>query len=114
MIYCQPCDCHGLNPIMFKKISIEEVVEASCMYFDMEPELLLRKSNRRELVEKRYMIMSYLSREMNMRLIDIAKFFGKDHTTVIHGKMLVDNLCHTDFIFNSRNEGLKQFLKQLN
>lgn len=112
-VFCSPCNSHGLEVKVFKQAGMEEIVDAACVYLGIRPVVMFGKGRVRVNVEKRYMVMSYLSHTMNMRLVDIGKFFKKDHTTVIHGKKLVANLCATDQRFNEQYNALTKYLNTI-
>jgi chromosomal replication initiator protein len=113
MVFCTPCDSHGLRVETFKNAGMKEVVEAACVYLGIKPVVMFGKGRNRPHVEKRYMVMSYLSHSMNIRLTEIGRFFDKDHTTVIHGKKLVANLCATDPRFNDQYIALTKYLNTI-
>ena len=109
-VYCFPCVSHGLNPTVFKKSTLPELMYLGCCFLNADVNQILSKKKTRDLTEIRHMIMAYLSNSRGVRLTEIAKIFNRDHTTVIHGKKVVSNLCAIDRSFREQYNSLTKYL----
>ena len=58
---------------------------------DISVEELCSKSRKRELVEKRMVLMYTLRRSLGMTLNKIASAFGKNHATVLHAIKTIED-----------------------
>ena len=80
-----------------KEISIEEIQRVVCQYSDIPDDLLRGKSRKKEIVYARQLAM-YLSKQMtrySLKSIGLH-FGGRDHTTVIHAIMTIENTFQTN------------------
>lgn len=83
------------------EFSIDKVQKTVCEYFNIPQEEILSKSRKRHIVQARQIAM-YLCRNLiaNCSLASIgAEIGGKDHATVLHACMTVNDLMHTDKVF---------------
>lgn len=67
-----------------------KIMELGAEYFNVSISTLTSKNRTKALVQKRQLIQYYMH-EKNYRLIDIAKAFKQDHTTIIHVKKKISN-----------------------
>lgn len=80
-----------------KSLTIDDIIRIVCHYFFMSRENLLRKTNKRDIVEARQFAM-YLADKycIGNGLDKIGKSIGgKDHSTVIHSRKKIENLIET-------------------
>lgn len=114
--YCTSCINHGLigkSINRLKNIPMSEIIDAACEFLRVEKRLIMGKERYRDRVEKRHMIMCYLSRERGFLLTHIGKELNRDHTTVIHAISHVDDLCYSDIDFQFQYNQLVQHLNNL-
>ena len=73
------------KPKRKKNIGFNEIIDASCKYFQVTKQDIISKKRNKEIVIARQVSM-YLARELtNLSLLRIGELFGgRDHTTVIH------------------------------
>ncbi len=73
------------KPKRKKNIGFNEIIDASCKYFQVTKQDITSKKRNKEIVIARQVSM-YLARELtNLSLLRIGELFGgRDHTTVIH------------------------------
>jgi chromosomal replication initiation ATPase DnaA len=62
---------------------IKNIIEASAVYFDTTVQDLTRKTRLKEIVYRRQIICTYLINR-NFSYTAAGKYFGQDHTTVLH------------------------------
>lgn len=62
----------------------ERILKAICTYLDLLPNEVVSKCRIPEFVFARQVAYYIFRLRLNMRYMHIAKFFGRDHTTVIH------------------------------
>lgn len=108
MKYCEPC----ISDLPQRKVLISNVMFLNAeIYFLSSGIDMLSKSQKREFVEARYMTMAILNIDGGISLKSTGKMFGGyDHSTIIHAKKKVLNLCYTDPFFKQRFEELKKVM----
>lgn len=75
-------------------LTFEQIEDVVCNYLGIEKELIFTKSRKRERVYARQMCMLMMSKYTKATLKSIGQHFGgKDHTTVIHSKSRINDLC---------------------
>jgi chromosomal replication initiator protein len=86
------------NSIKSKKsVSVENVIKVVADYFGIEPELILKKTRRKEIVKPRQIIMYILREDFSIAYPSIGqKIGGRDHTTVIHSYEKIKEELKTD------------------
>jgi hypothetical protein len=78
-------------------MEISSIISQVCKYFNQDPEDLNCKTRKREIVQTRQICMYFANKFTKKSLADIRKEIGgKDHTTVLHAKRVVNNLMETD------------------
>ena len=67
-------------------LTIEEIVEGVCRYYNVDPERLRGKQRDREIAWPRQVAMYVMREETSASLLQIGNALGgRDHTTIIHG-----------------------------
>jgi chromosomal replication initiator protein len=67
-------------------LTVAEVLEGVCRYYNVEPELVRGKQRDREIVWPRQVAMYLMREETNASLLQIgSELGGRDHTTIMHG-----------------------------
>lgn len=80
-------------------VTIAEVLDAVCRYYNVDPERLRGKERDREIVWPRQVAMYVMREETNASLFQIGmELGGRDHTTIMHGWEKV----HTEVANNDR------------
>jgi len=78
-------------------LSIEQIQRLVCEYFGIEEDLVRAKTRKREVVQARQVAMYFCKRLTQHSLKTIGLHFGgRDHSTVIHANMSVENQMETD------------------
>lgn len=67
-----------------KPLQIESVINKVCVYFEVHKATLLGKKRTTDIVRARNVIHNILFEKYRMNLTDIGRYFGQDHTTVLH------------------------------
>lgn len=95
-----------------KKLSINDIEEIVCTYFDIKPGLIHTASRKREIVQARQVAM-YLSKQYtDMSLAQIGSLIGKkNHATVLHACKTVKNQLEVDKNFRQQVEELELKLR---
>ena len=109
-VYCTPCRGHGLEPTIFKQATMPQLIDAACEFLKVDKEKILGRRRMRNITEYRHMIMAYLSNARNYRLTEIGVAFNRDHSSVIHAKVHVSNLCATDELYSQTYASLTKYL----
>ena len=80
-------------------LTILEILEGVCHYYNVDPERLKGKERDRDIVWPRQVAMYLMREETNTSLFQIGSALGgRDHTTIIHGCEKV----HTEITSNDR------------
>src|SRR5690606_21505688 len=74
------------NNIKTKKVvPVENIIRVVADYYNIDPELILKKTRKKEVVKPRQVVMYVLREDYNIPYPTIGqKLGGRDHTTVIH------------------------------
>ena len=67
-----------------KPSQVQSVINKVCVHFVVHKETLMKKSRTTDIVRARNVIHNMLNEKYRMSLTDIGKYFGQDHTTVLH------------------------------
>ncbi|MDR2927629.1 MAG: chromosomal replication initiator protein DnaA [Cytophagaceae bacterium] len=80
-----------------REISVGYIQKTVCSYFGLEPDILLSKSRKREIVQARQIAMYFSKNLTSSSLSTIGTIIGKkDHATVLHACKTITNLLETD------------------
>ena len=80
-------------------LTVKEVMEGVCRYYNVNPELVRGKQRDRDIVWPRQVAMYLMREETSASLLQIgAELGGRDHTTIMHGWEKV----HTEAANNDR------------
>ena len=71
------------------------IVSICLKYFGTNMETLQQITRKREIVQRRQIIMNQLYKRTKLSLQTIGDQFGKDHSTVIHANRTISNLYET-------------------
>lgn len=103
-----------------KKVTQEQILKIVCNYYDIEPELLLKKTRKRNIVQKRQLFFYLCCKWTEMSLDDIgciALKYGRklpfDHATVIHSRNTITNLMFSDKELNQQFNELDYQVNQI-
>ncbi len=80
-----------------KEINISDIQKMVCEYFNVDYDVMLSKTRKRDIAQPRQITMYLAKKFTNNSLKAIGEHFaGRDHTTVIHSCQTVENLLDTD------------------
>lgn len=92
-------------------LSINEIEECTCNYFNIKPEDLHVRKRDRPLVQCRQIIY-YLARELtSLGVIEIGRYFNQDHTTVVHSTSTIEGYYKYDEKLRRDIDKIKENLK---
>jgi chromosomal replication initiator protein len=86
MIYCLPCNNHGLKATRILE-NPSEILDLCCEFFGVTRKEISGKSRYRGIMFARHMSMHLLhsDKSLNLTLREIGLLFGnRDHSTIIH------------------------------
>ena len=63
---------------------VEAVINRVCVRYEIHKKTLLGKCRTQDVVRARNIIHNILNDKYNMNLTNIGRYFGQDHTTVLH------------------------------
>lgn len=90
---------------------IQKILRIVCAETKQEPADVLVKSRKRELVYSRQLAMAMCLEFTKATQHFIGKFFARDHSTVIHCKKTVANMCDTSRVERERVERLRKRIR---
>ena len=67
-----------------KPSDVQSIINRVCIHFEVHKETLMNKSRTTDIVRARNVIHNLLYEKYYMNLTDIGRYFGQDHTTVLH------------------------------
>ena len=67
-----------------KPSQVQSVINKVCIHFEVHKETLMNKTRTADVVRARNVIHNMLFEKYSMTLSDIGRYFGQDHTTVLH------------------------------
>ncbi len=95
-----------------REISIDYIQKVVCSFFNVQVEMLLSNTRKREIVQARQIAMFFSKSLTKSSLATIgAQIGGKDHATVLHACKTVNNLIETDKRFKNQVEEIAKKLK---
>ena len=63
---------------------VDSIINKICIRYEVHKKSLMSKTRTQDLVRARNIIHNILYEKYNMNLTDIGRYFGQDHTTVLH------------------------------
>lgn len=99
--------------IMQPHETCRRIAQSICDFYSLPMDKLLSVSRRRNIVEPRQIAM-FLMREKKVPLFEVGKFFGKDHTTVIHSSTTVKDILGNDIEFRAKLTEIRLFMQENN
>ena len=95
-------------------LSIDQIQQAVCEYFDIPVDLIRAKTRRHEIVIARQIAMYLVKDLTNASLKTIGMHFGgRDHSTVIHACQAVEEMLKSDAPFKQQVEQLRRKIEML-
>lgn len=76
--------------------TIPAVVDMVCRFYEIKPDAILSKTRRREIVWARHVAMVLVGENSRLSVTSIGRYFQRDHTTVLHARKAVRDLCDTN------------------
>lgn len=89
----------------------QNIIDHLCEHYNVSKEQLLSKSRDRQLVFIRHLAIYLILTKTRLTFKATGEIFGRDHTTAIHAKKMIQNYLDTNS-FNKREE-IEQFINQL-
>ena len=88
-----------------------DLLNKACHFFGYTLEEISIQSRKRQIVQPRQMVMAAMWHSKKLGLASIGELMGgRDHTTVIHAREAVKDLCETDFKYQQIYDGLVRYL----
>ncbi|MDR1880617.1 MAG: chromosomal replication initiator protein DnaA [Tannerellaceae bacterium] len=95
-----------------KQISVQQIQEIVCNYFDMELSEIQTQSRKREVVQARQITMYLSKKYTDYSFSQIGKIVGKkDHATVLYACKMIKDQIEIDKSFRSAIEEIEVLLK---
>lgn len=78
-------------------ISVEQIIDCTCKYFNISKEEILGKKKNKEVVEPRQLCIYLITDMLSLPLATIGNIFGgRDHTTIMHARDKVGQLLSSN------------------
>lgn len=102
---------HYIHDQKKRSVTIDQIKEKCAETFNISLEMLDSKKRSKNIVNCRQMAM-YLSRQMTeLSLVDIARAFSRDHSTIVHGVDKIQQEIDRDPVFKERVERLMKYIQ---
>lgn len=96
-----------------KNITIDDIIDKVCHYFEVEPTSIHTKSRKREVVQVRQIAMYLSKKHTEASSSKIGQLIGnKDHATVLHACKIVKDQYEVDKAFRAEIEEIENTLKR--
>jgi len=96
-----------------KQITIKQIQETVCRYFNLDETLINTRSRKREIVMARQITMYFAKKYTDSSLAHIGKVVGgKDHATVLYSNNLVNEQMEINKKYRATVEAIESCLKQ--
>lgn len=92
--------------------NMDKLVDEVSKYYGIDKYNLFTKSRYRKFVLARQIIFVIAREKLRLSCIYVARYFNKDHTTVIHGTRTIHNLIQYDNTIKRDLEKIKAITKQ--
>ena len=76
----------NINPTI-----VDSVINRVCVKYEVHKKTLMGKCRTQDVVRARNIIHNILNDKYNMNLTNIGRYFGQDHTTVLHSIQMKAN-----------------------
>ena len=94
-----------------RPLTIDDIVETVCRYYNVTAEALESKSRRRELVTARQVSMYLAQKLTKMSAARIGKLTAnRDHSTVVHSCKTIEQRLHSDAAFKEEIAAIEESL----
>lgn len=80
----------------YKTKDMQQILNSVCEHFNVSEKVMRSKDRHRDVALCRQVAIFLMKRYTTMRLIDIAKFFNNDHTTIMHSIKKVGQRMETE------------------
>lgn len=87
--------------------TVDRVCSIVANYYNLSMAELKSNTRKRRIVMPRMIAMYFIHEKTSMTLLQIGKMFGRGHSTVIHARVLINDLLKVDLIFRDEIEELK-------
>lgn len=114
--YCELCTDHGLvgMPVCSTKvIPIDYFVKNGSEFLEVNYKLIMSPLRVPKVCDARHMIMAYLNTYPKYSLMDIGRYFKRNHATIINAKNKVYSLSFTEPNFKQKYIDLTDYLNNL-
>lgn len=90
---------------------IEDILDATCDYFNINLKFLKKRTRRRAHVRPRHIAIYLISRETELTLSEIGKLFGYHHTTILNAIQTVEDKIKNDESYAQEVESVWKIVK---
>jgi chromosomal replication initiator protein len=95
-------------------LNLLKVIEVGSAYFNLPAWKITGKRGKQHISDARHMIISYIVKNSTLSLRGIGELFGdRDHSSVIHSRDTVKDLCDTDTEFKKRYNDFEKYMSIL-
>ena len=91
---------------------IEIIHKKTCDVFKVDYDSTFLKTKKNEYANARQVTMSIALNNLKCTLKEVGNFFGKDHTTVLHAKKVVNNFIATEPDFAYKYMNVEHFSRE--
>lgn len=94
-------------------ISIDNIVDATCTYFNIKRADIVGKKKVKNIVAARQIAIYLINDMLGIPLTSIGDYFGgRDHTTVIYARDKITSLCKTDPMVQAQINDIRAMIQK--
>lgn len=94
-----------------KESVIKDIPKLICAYFGLDESEVKTKNRKRELVKVRQLCMYFQKLFIpNASLKTVGIYWNRDHSTIIHARQTVQDLCDTDKQYKADFDNIKRLI----
>ncbi|MCL2039350.1 MAG: chromosomal replication initiator protein DnaA [Bacteroidetes bacterium] len=94
-----------------QNITIEEIIDKVSNQYNIKAELIESKSRKQEIALARQIAMKLARKHTELSLKTIGEKFNRNHATVIHACLTIENLLDTDTKIKEQYEAIETLIK---
>ena len=94
-------------------ISIDNIVDATCTYFNIKRADIVGKKKVKNIVNARQIAIYLINDLLGIPLTSIGDYFGgRDHTTIMYARDKITSLCKTDPLIQAQINDLRAMIQK--
>ena len=94
-------------------LSLDSIVDATCSYFNIKKQEVIGKKKLKQIVMARQIAIYLINDLLGVPLATIGSYFGgRDHTTIIYSRDMIEELSKTDNMIATQIKDIKNMIQK--